>query len=756
MPRRRQPKAKRAKPKHEPTDPETAAGGEGKVGKDATDASPAGESGTVKEEPTEVPTVEATGSAAAAAKAEPSEDDEEVPRRRRSRRRSRVKPAAKKSSSDGRAKGSSDAVASPSALSNMLNHTQELSALFDSLGVLGIALMACLSRGWNIALRQARAETPCVEDLDGAWLWQQLQLWNQRHYERVRHFRSNFLLSVLPRFYTGLRQLRLLPGSTNAQIDPRHRFMSVTNQALMQLISKEGTCSLNPNLRELDVRESGVDDVSLTIVAGGCRQLQKASFDGFGCLVSDVGLAALAQGCKQLQQLIIDRSAHSITHEGVMAVARSCRLLETLQLPASSHVEDEGLIALGQCSPQLRSLTCNGWARITDAAVIALASGCPLLEIVQLSHASITDASADALAEGCPNLKMLDLFQTRITAAGLLALAKHARQPRLSIRTSCEMPAAILKKYPNVEMFGLFINLKVVTRDGDEMHFKCKYTDPLRRLMYAWCNRQGVSTLSVRFLFDGSRINETQTVEQLDMEDGDVIDVMVEEQGDVGEWEPVHTLSGAEQLLLSAATEGVDPATALDIERTASGPHLSRRAPPASFESVGALLTTAQCARLVAHTERLASELPPAQRAALDAKLDVTAEELAQVVGPGVLASLMRLGAAQLSETHRAAHAVPSGLVLRRSAAAVDGGPARRIGWHHDWCLAVVSVALSDEHLGGRLLFLLDGQVHCQARPVGSAIAHNRSAVHGVSTITAGVRYNLIASFGDPKAADAA
>jgi len=441
-----------------------------------------------------------------------------------------------------------------------------------------------------------------------------------------------------------------------------------------------------------------------------------------------------------------------------MAVARSCRLLETLELPASSQVEDQGLIALSQCCPQLRSLKGNGWARITDAAVIALASGCPQLEIVQLSHASITDASVDALAEGCPNLKMLDLFRTGITAARLLTLAKQASQPGLSIRTSCEVPASQLKKYPNVKMFGLYIKVKVVTftHAFDEIYFKCKVTAPLQTLMHSVCNRQGVYTNSVRFLFDGNRINETQTPEQLNMEDGDVIDVMVEQQGNIGEWEPVVTSSGAEQLLLSAAAEGVDPTTALDIERTASGPHLSRRAPPASFESVGALLTTAQCARLVAHTERLASELPPAQRAALDAKLDVTAEELAQVVGPGVLASLMRLGAAQLSEAHRAAHAVPSGLVLRRSAAAADGGAARRIGWHHDWCLAVVSVALSDEHLGGRLLFSLDGQVHCPARPVGSAVSHNRSAVHGVSTITAGVRYNLIASFGDPKAADAA
>ena len=36
---------------------------------------------------------------------------------------------------------------------------------------------------------------------------------------------------------------------------------------------------------------------------------------------------------------------------------------------------------------------------------------------------------------------------------------------------------------------------------------------------------------SVRFLFDGNRVNPTQTPQDLDMEDGDVIDVMVEQQG---------------------------------------------------------------------------------------------------------------------------------------------------------------------------------------------------------------------------------
>ena len=79
---------------------------------------------------------------------------------------------------------------------------------------------------------------------------------------------------------------------------------------------------------------------------------------------------------------------------------------------------------------------------------------------------------------------------------------------------------------------GEHINLKVVMQDGNEIYFKCKETTPLQKLMHAFCNRQGVTMGSVRFLFDGNRINDMQTPSQLEMEDGDIIDVMVEQMGD--------------------------------------------------------------------------------------------------------------------------------------------------------------------------------------------------------------------------------
>lgn len=57
------------------------------------------------------------------------------------------------------------------------------------------------------------------------------------------------------------------------------------------------------------------------------------------------------------------------------------------------------------------------------------------------------------------------------------------------------------------------------------MFFKIKTTTQLKKLMDAYAEKQGKSVSSLRFLFDGDRINATDTPEKLGMENEDVIDV---------------------------------------------------------------------------------------------------------------------------------------------------------------------------------------------------------------------------------------
>ncbi|KAF9414400.1 hypothetical protein BGZ94_000406 [Podila epigama] len=55
------------------------------------------------------------------------------------------------------------------------------------------------------------------------------------------------------------------------------------------------------------------------------------------------------------------------------------------------------------------------------------------------------------------------------------------------------------------------INLKVVGSDQTEVFFKIKRSTQLKKLMEAYCERQGKSVQSVRFLYDGERIQATNT-----------------------------------------------------------------------------------------------------------------------------------------------------------------------------------------------------------------------------------------------------
>lgn len=75
------------------------------------------------------------------------------------------------------------------------------------------------------------------------------------------------------------------------------------------------------------------------------------------------------------------------------------------------------------------------------------------------------------------------------------------------------------------------INLKVAGQDGSIIQFKIKKHTPLRKLMQAYCDRQGLTLATIRFRFDGQAVNETDTPSKLEMEDDDTIDVFQQQTG---------------------------------------------------------------------------------------------------------------------------------------------------------------------------------------------------------------------------------
>jgi len=106
------------------------------------------------------------------------------------------------------------------------------------------------------------------------------------------------------------------------------------------------------------------------------------------------------------------------------------------------------------------------------------------------------------------------------------------------------------------------------------VHFKMKKKTQLKKLMEAYCARQSLQMDQIRFLrlFDGNQIRDTQTPDDLDMEDDEVIDAML--------FQVVHPLP------LSSSAAGLPPQCA---RRARAAPPARPQAPP------GALLAGSVC-----------------------------------------------------------------------------------------------------------------------------------------------------------------
>lgn len=190
------------------------------------------------------------------------------------------------------------------------------------------------------------------------------------------------------------------------------------------------------------------------------------------------------------------------------------------------------------------------------------------------------------------------------------------------------------------------------------------------------------------------------------------------------------------------------------IIRSASGPHARPSRLPVLLHRPR-LLTPLQCVALIEHIEQhyasaLAAELP-----ANDLKISISLRELDALIGSAAAASIMDLGLLVAKQSLSASRQLLDEaseptlrLSLRRRCAEV-GNAGARIGFHRDVPRAVVNIALngSDCYLGGRLLLAVDGCVLGPERSAGCATALDNAVVHGVSCLTAGVRYTLLAAF---------
>ena len=126
------------------------------------------------------------------------------------------------------------------------------------------------------------------------------------------------------------------------------------------------------------------------VLANNCTHLRVLRLDL--CRFDDAAALVLAENCRGLRVLCLKRGHDGfelgVSDLGVCTIAESCRQLESVELD-----------------------TCQ----LTDAALLALARGCPQLKRLSITHTveheaySMTNVAVEALAKLCPQLATLEL-----------------------------------------------------------------------------------------------------------------------------------------------------------------------------------------------------------------------------------------------------------------------------------------------------------------------------------------------------------
>lgn len=618
----------------------------------------------------------------------------------------------------------------------------QLTPLLQALGLLGAALLACTDRGWRQAIEQFRSEETEYdeESLGGLWMqdhahyhredfWRRLDdAWNRA----LEHFQRCFAPQVLPR-YSRLRRLESSVRGTATAV-----FTALTNGAW-------------PELRALTARPCSSADLALLLDGVvSCLFLQDLNIilsTPEQPQLTDAMLQKLLSSCKELQRIDVRATrwpSDAALNLAAVATGSGCKLRE-LRVPGCANI-CAAVLDVAKTCPQLQILDLSGCSKVTADILTALGAGCPQLESVDLRYCKkVVDAGIAAIVQGCQGLRTVDLRGTSISDAGLATMLSSPLLTRLAVDENwClasrgprpqdrpvvtrEALSAASQQYPHISGLATMLNVKLVDQDGVELYFKIRPSATLQGLMHAFCNRQGVSMGSIRFLFDGNRINQTQTPSQLDMVDGDIIDVMIEQQGFLA-WAapPAPTEpTAADQVLHGAVSANAfSPDEVAALMAAVAGPH----AQPGRAEVVMArqLLSAAQCAALVSHSEQ-------AFRASGDGAtswtLETSCAELSSLVGAAPVAALCALGRDALRESRPHApepQMLPLRIALRRRAAV----PAEVVHFHRDARRVVLHLPLNGDFEGGSLLLALRGcELHSVPVAPGTGTAIDNATVH--------------------------
>ena len=283
-------------------------------------------------------------------------------------------------------------------------------------------------------------------------------------------------------------------------------------QLQMGLVGFRRKGNISTNCRKLGLCQTSLaSDSTLNWLAEGCSHLQ--SLDLSHCHFQDSALSYLFRGCKHLRELNL-----------AGCVDLSDAAWEPLLVSSCSST---GTQAADKFGTRLASLVLTGCSKITDNAVISIASACPLLQRIDLEGVPlVTCKGVTSLATHCPYLNSIDISSDiqaiadnprsrvpRVGSEGIKALGRHCKHLRIlrcngASRIDASAIVEIAKGCPDLEVLTLRHCHLITDKCVKAVAEHCSL---LRELEIGCC--LGISNAAILALSQGRC---TQTLESID------------------------------------------------------------------------------------------------------------------------------------------------------------------------------------------------------------------------------------------------
>lgn len=183
-----------------------------------------------------------------------------------------------------------------------------------------------------------------------------------------------------------------------------HRHDDFLRPIYEQLVSSFGT-----GLRIVLCWHASITDAFVNLVAQHCPLLQHLAFAVATRDLTDASIMMVSQRCPDLRHFALRCGESSITDTSIIAIAQHCPQLEHLDVGFTRGISDVSLIEVAKHCPHLQQLHVSFTGAVTHAAIIELAKHCRQLQqlYVRGTNTEITDAAINAIASSHPKLEIV-------------------------------------------------------------------------------------------------------------------------------------------------------------------------------------------------------------------------------------------------------------------------------------------------------------------------------------------------------------